>query len=271
MDSPVEQEVIGLLFGGTVAMLLLALALVAFFLLYQKKLVSQQLRLQTLQYAYQKELLSATIQAEERERERIGNDLHDEIGSALSAAKILIAQLAYSPTASPRELEVVSTVEGLLGDSLRDIRNISQNLHPAVLAQFGLDKALYNLSSRCTDSFAQGMQVQVELTSTLSTSQELAVYRIVQEAVNNAMKHAQASRLTVLLQEQQTGLSLTIADDGCGFDYALAQQNDQGGLGLKSLAARASLLDAALHIESEPGRGTRLHMAIPLSSVPAAG
>ena len=264
MDSPVEQEVVRLLFGGTVAMLLLALALVAFFLLYQKKLVSQQLRLQTLQNAYQKELLSATIQTEERERERIGNDLHDEIGSSLSAAKMLLAQLSYSDTVTEKEQEVVALVEGLLGDSLRDVRNISQNLHPAVLAQFGLEKALHNLSGRCADSFANGMDVRVELTSTLSSTQELALYRIVQETVNNALKHAQASRLTVLLQQQPGRLSLTVADNGRGFDYARAQQNEQSGLGLKSLAARASLLDAVLQVESQPGQGTSLHLAIPL-------
>ena len=167
-------------------MLLLALALVAFFLIYQKKLVGQQLHLQTIQNAYQKQLLASTIQAEERERERIGNDLHDEIGSSLSAAKMLIAQLSYSATVTEKEQEVVSTVEELLSNSLRDIRNISQNLHPAVLAQFGLDKALHNLGSRCNDAFAEGMGVEVVLTSSLTSLQELALYRIVQEAVNNA-------------------------------------------------------------------------------------
>lgn len=248
-------------------MLLLALSLVAFFLIYQKKLIGQQLYLQTMQNAYQKQLLGASIQAEERERARIGNDLHDEIGSSLSAAKMLLAQLAYSPTVTEKELEVVATVEELLRNSLRDVRNISQNLHPAVLAQFGLEKALHNLSSRCCDSFVNGMDVRVELTSALSSSQELALYRIVQEAVNNALKHAQASRLTIALQEQHNELTLTVADDGRGFDYAQAQQSEQSGLGLKSLAARASLLDAAFRVESRPGQGTQLHIVVPLPAV----
>jgi signal transduction histidine kinase len=266
VDKSVEQEIAGLLFGGIVVMLLLAAALVAFVLIYQKKLIGQQLALQTIQSAYQKELLVAAIQAEDRERERIGNDLHDELGSSLSMAKMLISQLAESASASAKEQEVIAIVEGILGDSLQNVRNISQSLHPAVLARFGLTKALQNLGFVCADAFANGIDIQVELEATLTQSQELALYRIVQEVVNNAMKHARASRLTVHLQQHSGGLILLITDDGCGFDYAAAQNSNRLGLGLKSIAARASLLDAALHLESAPGRGTGVRVEMPLAA-----
>ena len=267
MDKSVEQEIAGLLFGGIIVTLLLALALVAFFLIYQKKLISQRLALLTIQSAYQKELLVATIQAEDRERERIGNDLHDEIGSALSVAKMLITQFTDSPSVTEKEREVVGIIEGILGDSLQDIRNISQSLHPAVLARFGLSKALQNLGFICTDAFANGMEVRVELDVVLTQPQELALYRIAQEVVNNAIKHAKASRMTVLLQQHASGVVLTVTDDGCGFDYAQAQLSSKVGLGLKSLAARASLLDASLHLESAPGRGTGVRVEMPLPSI----
>ena len=264
MDNSVNQEIAQLLFAGTVVMLLLALALVAFFLLYQKKLTGQQLHLQTIRNSYQHDLLLATIQAEERERARIGNDLHDGIGSSLAAAKMLLAQLAYSASTTAHEQEVVATVEGILGDSLHDIRHISQNLHPAVLAKFGLGQALHNLGSTCTHAFTNGLEVLVELDAALPEAQELALYRIVQEAISNALKHAQAASMRVQLLQHPGGLTLTIRDDGCGFDYAQVQAGHPAGLGLKSLAARASLLNATLRLESAPGQGTSVQLTMPL-------
>jgi signal transduction histidine kinase len=265
VDKSIEQE-IGLLYGAVVVMLLLALALVAFFLIYQKKLISQQLALQTIRGAYQKEAFEAAIQVEERERERIGNDLHDEIGSSLSAAKMLMTQLEYSSSINEEEKEVVALIKGILGNSLQDIRNISQNLHPAVLARFGLSKSLHNLGRVCTNAFANGVTVHVELAVALPYAQELALYRIVQELINNALKHAQASQVTVQLLQSSSSLVLTVADDGCGFDYAHVRESTQTGLGLKSLTARVSLLDAMLHIESAVNQGTQVRVEIPLPS-----
>jgi signal transduction histidine kinase len=263
VDKSIEQEV-GLLYAGVVVMLLLALALVAFFLVYQRKLVSQQLALQTIQGAYQKEVFAAAIEAEERERERIGNDLHDEIGSSLSAAKMMMVQLEDSTSVTAKEMEAVVLIKEILGNSLQDIRNISQNLHPAVLARFGLSKALQNLGHICNGAFAHGVVMHVEMAVALPYAHELALYRIVQELINNALKHAQASRVTVLLLQSAPSLVLTVTDDGRGFDYAGVWENNHGGLGLKSLAARVSLLDAALHVESAVSQGTCVRIEMPL-------
>lgn len=266
VDKSIDQEIAQLLFSGIVVMLLLALALVAFFLVYQRKLVSQQLALQTMQGAYQKKVFAAAIQAEERERERIGNDLHDEIGSSLSAAKVLLALLEDSATASTKEQEAVALIKGIIGNSLQDIRSISQNLHPAALAQFGLHNALHNLGRTCTEAFAHGVVVHAEaLAAPLPYAHELALYRIAQELINNALKHARAAQVVVQLRQLPHGLALTVTDDGCGFDYDQVREHGQGGLGLKSLAARVSLLDAALHVESAAGRGTsvRIEVSIP--------
>lgn len=264
MDKSFDPEIARLLFGGIIVTLLLALALVAFFLVYQRRLVSQQLALKTIESKYQKELFVAAIQAEERERQRIGNDLHDDIGSSLSAAKMLMAQVAETTSATAKEKEMVGLIQNILNSSVQDIRNISQNLHPAVLARFGLTQALHNLGELCTDGFANGVDVQVEMAVVLPKSHELALYRIVQELLNNALKHARASRVTVQLMQQPHGLVLTVADDGCGFDYALAQQNKKAGLGLKSLAARVSLLDASLHLHSTVGQGTDVRVEVPI-------
>lgn len=268
VDKSIDHEVVLLLYGGVVAMLLLALALVAFFLIYQRKLVSQQLALQTIQGAYQKEVFAAAIQAEERERQRIGNDLHDEIGSSLSAARMLMLQLDNVFSGSGKEREVVGLIQEILSDSLENVRNVSQNLHPAVLARFGLAKALQNLGRLCSDGFANGVLVDVDLAVALPYPQELALYRIVQELVNNAMKHAQGSQATVVLRQLSQQLVLTVSDNGTGFDYAHTSAHSKGGLGLKSLAARVSLLDATLHVGRAPGGGTRVRVEVPLPDPP---
>ena len=262
MDKSVEQEIAGLLFGGVVVMLLLALALVAFFLIYQKKLVSQQLALQTIQSAYQKELLVAAIEAGERERQRIGSDLHDEIGSTLSAANLLMGQLARSVGGGDQAL--VASVRESLSDSIQNVRNISHNLHPVVLARFGLAEALHSLYFAGAGPLADLIEVQVDLDVTLPYPQELALYRIVQESVNNALKHAQATRITLALTQQRMQLLLVVSDNGQGFDYRHTQQSNTSGLGLKNLEARVSLLNAVLHLDSAPGRGTQIRVIIPL-------
>jgi len=264
MDKTVDPEVVGLLLSGIVVMLLLALALVAFFLIYQKKLIGQQLALQTIQSAYQKELLVAAIAVEEQERKRIGNDLHDEIGSSLSAAKVLMEQVGTANSSSEKEQEIAGLVKRLLSDSVQDIRRISQNLHPAVLARFGLAKALQNLGGMYAEAFAEGLAVQVELAQPLPAMQELALYRIVQELVTNVLKHAQATRVEVQLVQQPHAVVLTVTDNGRGFDPAQAQLSPTAGLGLKSLAARVSLLDATLKLDSGPDHGTIARVEVPL-------
>jgi signal transduction histidine kinase len=267
VDKSVDQEVAGLLFAGVVVMLLLAAALVAFFLIYQKKLIGQQLALQTIQSAYQKELLVASIRAEEQERQRIGNDLHDGMGSALSAAKMLVGQLVPVAAAAQQGQDAVALLDDILNHSVQDLRHISQSLHPAVLSRFGLAKALHNLGLGCAGAFANGVDVQVTLEVPLTQLQELALYRIVQESLNNAIKYALASRVTVQLLQNPDALVLTVTDDGRGFDYAAVLQNERPGLGLKSLAARASLLDASLRLDSAPGRGTCVCVEVPLGKL----
>jgi signal transduction histidine kinase len=259
-----QFELVGLLFGGIVVMLALALALVFFFVFYQKKVIRQQQQLQHVQAASQKALLTATIQAEEKERRRIGSDLHDDMGSALSAARLLISQLAASPTASAADQELVAAAKSILDDAIQDIRHVSKNLYPVVLARFGLAEALRNLPAVWARALPDGLLVEVVLTTTLTYDQQLALYRIVQELITNALRHGQASRVSLTLLEQPGRLQLVVADNGIGFDYARTRERNVSGLGLKSLEARVTLLDAELLIDSAPGQGTRIEVIVPL-------
>ena len=262
MHQDTKLEAGELLFSGILIMMLLAFALIGFVVAYQKKLIRQQAELQKIQQASQKALLHASIEAEEQERKRIGSDLHDEIGSSLSAAKMMLAQL--SNRAAATDTPLITSISSILSNSVQDIRNISQNLYPAILARFGLAEAIRNLSGLWASAQGVTIEIEAEIDVSLTYQQELALYRIAQELVNNAMKHAQASHIAIQLIQEPASLRLLVTDNGRGFDYVQTQQAHKAGLGLRSLEARVSLLDASLRVESAPRQGTRIEVAMPL-------
>ena len=267
MDASSDAaEITALLYAGVGTLLLLALALVAFVLTYQKKMVRQQLAMHDLQVKYQRDLLGASLRAEERERARIGGELHDGVGSALSAAKLLLGQLVGIAAPGGKEQRVLTTVEDVLTTSLQDIRTISRNLHPAVLMRVGLAEALLNLGQLYETAVPGGVVVEAELATALPYDQELAIYRIVQELITNALRHAQPQHVRVRLSQTGPLLRLQVSDDGRGFAYVARAPAIGSGLGLKNLEARILLLNATLHIDTAPGQGTRVTVEMPLEA-----
>jgi two-component system NarL family sensor kinase len=234
MDSPAELAFGQLLIGGISFMLLSAVALVLFIVTYQKRLLQQQLLLRLAEAEYQQQLLSAVIAAQEHERERIGRDLHDGIGSTLATAKLLMGRLE-STGAQEEAANLSSMVKEILGNAVHDVRGLSHSLYPAVLDRFGLADALEHLADVCNEASTLDVELSIDYPHPLALPQELALYRICQELIHNAQKHAQgATLLQVRLKQQGTKLSLAVEDNGCGFDAA-ALENDRpasGGAGL---------------------------------------
>ncbi len=259
MDSPAELAFGQLLIGGISFMLLSAGALVVFIVTYQKRLLQQQLRLRAAEAEYQQQLLAAVIDAQERERERIGRDLHDGIGSTLATAKLLVGRLGSLPT--PAETaSLTGRVKDILGSAVHDVRGLSHSLYPAVLDRFGLAEALQHLADVSTDAGALPVELKLEYPQPLPLTQELALYRICQELIHNAQKHAHgATHLAVQLHQAGPHLTLTVTDDGIGFDpeaLALARPAS-GGVGLRGIEVRVRMLHARFSQQSAPGQGTR--------------
>ena len=257
MDAPAEI-VFGQLLASSIGfMLLAAAALVVFLVTYQKRLLRQQLRLRTAEADYQHLLLAAVVEAQERERERIGRDLHDGIGSTIATAKLLATRLATAPAADAASL--LGTVQEILAAAVHDVRSISHSLYPAVLAHFGLAEALKYLVEISNEARTLAIKLEIDYSHSLVLTQELALYRICQELIHNALKHAQgATQLLVRLRQHSGGLTLTVQDDGCGFSLAAssAGQPAASGAGLRSMAVRVQLLQGHLHRQSAPGQGT---------------
>jgi two-component system NarL family sensor kinase len=256
MDAPAEVEFSQLLLTGIGLMLLAAGALVVFVVTYQKRLLQQQLRLRAAEAEYQQQLLAAVIEAQEHERERIGRDLHDGIGSTIATAKMLVNRLESNQPLDNRP-ELFGMVKEIMSTAVHDVRSISHSLFPAVLARYGLADALQHLVDISNETGTLAIELEVDYPQPLALAQELALYRICQELIHNALKHAKgATHLDVLLRQ----LTLAVEDDGPGFDPTHLGADGQPatkGAGLRSIDVRVQLLQARLRQQSAPGQGVR--------------
>ncbi len=175
MDAPPEVEFAPLLFTGIGLRLLAAVTLGLFVVTYQKRLLQQQLRLRlrAAEAEYQQQQLAAVIDAQAHERERIGRDLHDGIGSTLATAKLLVGRLG-SLAAPAEAASLTGRVKDILGNAVHDVRGLSHSLYPAVLDRFGLAEALQHLADVSTDTGALPVELDIEYPYPLPLTQELA-------------------------------------------------------------------------------------------------
>ncbi|GGM73074.1 hypothetical protein GCM10010967_00620 [Dyadobacter beijingensis] len=261
MGRPEEVEFAQLLFGGIGIMLMLALAIVIFVLLYQRKLHFQQRHLHQMEMVHQKKILESIVASQENERERIARDLHDEVGASLSAVRLFVNQIQYE--SSPDEMKGLAARSGqILGDVVKDVRQIAHNLSPVIIETFGFAGAVKIVLDRMEDS---GMDIHCYIddpAEVLSPYQQTILYRIIQEVIGNVVKHAGASEITFDLQQHGTHLTLQMADNGRGFDPASDRKS--AGMGMSTIRTRTDLLGATLLLDSAPGAGTRIKIDIPI-------
>ena len=203
-----------------------------------------------------RDAVRAIVAGEERERSRLSRELHDETGQAL--ASILLALRRLEAVAGEQE---VAPVRELVHHTLEGVRRLAVDLRPSVLDDIGLGPALESLAERL--SVPDGPSVAVTVQSgrlDLTSEIETVLYRIAQEAFTNAIKHADASALSVELVRDDAGVLLAIADDGRGFDTDDATDR----LGLRGMRERLALLGGQLAVSSKPGAGTVLEARIPV-------
>jgi signal transduction histidine kinase len=210
-------------------------------------------------------LMQELLTAQERERERIARELHDQMGQHIVALALGVAKLArLTAECEPAQpvLAQLREITDLLG---RDVHTLAFQLRPAALDHLGLAVALASYGEHMSSQ--SGVDVDVhcdDLTGLeLSGSVQTGLYRIAQEAITNAVKHARAKRVSLILERRRDTLLLIVEDDGKGLRPRRA---DGSGLsfGLSGMTERASLLGGQLSIESTPGHGTTLFVRIPL-------
>ncbi|MDR7131456.1 signal transduction histidine kinase [Algoriphagus sp. 4150] len=226
----------------------------------QQKL--HQLEIDKIKQEHKISVLSAMVDGQENERARIARDLHDGLGGLLSGVKIELSSGLNTLEAQPNKTLLKNTLDRL-DQAVDELRRIARNMVPELLLKYGLDEALkeYCLSLKRT-----GVNISYQVINyqrnILKQNTQVAIYRVAQELINNALKHAKASHILVDLQMRENLLFLTVEDDGCGFDPANISQ--KGSFGLANLEARLEILNSSLHIDSEQGTGTSVIVNCPI-------
>jgi two-component system, NarL family, sensor kinase len=232
--------------------------------LYNRNRLRQRNRYQEGQHRQQNELFNAIALAQEQERKRIAQDIHDSLGSVLSAAKLKMAEVKDNKPELAADEKFTAGI-GLLDEASAELRHISHNIMPATLSKLGLVPALKNLTEKISSH--KGLQVQFivhDLDHRLYEQTEISVYRIVLELINNIVKHSSASKATVQLVKFPGYMSITVEDNGKGFDH-MRIFDEKGGIGLANITARVEYLKGRIDIDSMPGKGTTIMIEIPLA------
>ena len=205
---------------------------------------------------------ASLIEGQELERKRFARELHDGIGQMLTGLKLHAEKLRQVQFADEKQRLRFDQLVKLIQDTIQTTRQISYNLMPSVLEDFGLNAALNLLCEQTSES--SGLNVQFEGNQErmiLSQPMEIGLYRIAQEAVNNAIKHANSDNIKIKLKQNKNHVILEIEDDGKGFLIGNLK-NKQGPFltqnGIENIRTRTALLNGELNIESELDGGTRL-------------
>jgi signal transduction histidine kinase len=241
---------VGTLTGG----LILALVTIGFTLRLERELDLRRADLQ--------ELSTLLLRAQESERRALARELHDEIGQSLSAILMETEGAEYAdPPAGVREH--LASIKGLAEKTVGQVRDLALLLRPSMLDDLGLTPAL-NWHARET-SKRTGLNVVVsadEAIDSLPDEHRTCIYRLVQEAVNNAVRHANARTVEVAVRKEYQKVDVTVQDDGAGFDTRFLR-----GLGLLGMEERVRRLGGRLTVGSEPGRGTLVHAVLPMAEL----
>jgi len=210
----------------------------------------------------QRDALRRAVQAQEAERRRLARELHDETGQALMSILLGLSAVERAESAEAARA-AAGELRELVVETLQAVRRLAVELRPSALDDFGLEPALRRLGQTVREGGELDVQVEAMLgEERLPADVETALYRIVQEALTNAVKHAGAEHVSIVLTRKQRSVMVMIEDDGCGFDPAVISRD---GLGLLGMRERVQLLDGELEIETSPGMGTTLVLELPLA------
>jgi len=248
--------------GVSILFTVLTFFIVFFAVQFNARVVKHQKEIDINKEEKELALLQATIDAQEDERKSIGADLHDDIGPMLTVVQMKLNQLQLAVPETNKEN--ITEIKDSVKEAIAGVRGISQQLVPAVFEMLGLKAALKSELPTIADSGAINLDLKLDFDYTLlSTETQLAIYRILKEATNNVMKHAQSRNLFIYDEEQNSGkMNICVEDDGIGFK----ENETDSGLGLRNMRARARAMGGEITIVPRPQGGTKLTLNFPSSS-----
>lgn len=242
--------------------------LIVLFLLYNSYRLKQKNTYQKEHNQQQNELFNVIVRTQDQERKRIAQDIHDSLGSVLSAAKLKLSSLEESKQLlSSDQLEKYKDSLSLLDEASTELRNISHNIMPVTLSKLGIVAALQGLIDKLF-SHNTGLQISFmahAFETRIEESTEISIYRIILELINNIMKHAIADKVTIQLIKYPDYINVVIEDNGRGFNYEKALE-EKKGIGLGNVLSRVEYLKGTINIDSSAGKGTTIIIDIPYQS-----
>lgn len=254
-----ESDIVLIFISSALVAVILASLVAIFVFTYQKRIARQNLKLQQLENDRQHDLLRATIEGQERERKRLATELHDGLGSLLLGIKMHMANQQRNPDLSTQQSVFLAEICHQLERGMVSVRRMSHDLLPATLQTFGLAQAI--------KEYIEPLQKHTGLKLTFThppafprfdNEIELALLRVVQELVQNTLKHAEATEAWLSLQLKAEALYLKYEDNGLG----LKSQQPTQGLGLKNIHSRVQALNGSFHIDTEKQTGFKAILSL---------
>ncbi|MGZ3861749.1 MAG: sensor histidine kinase [Bacteroidia bacterium] len=267
MENKAQGDIVILIVVGCLGMLILVAFIILFVLFYQKKVLAQQNEMQLAENKYQRQLLSAAIQVEEKERERIAKNIHDDLGTLLSVVKLNLSKI----TRNAGNKELTESLGGdnilLIDRSIQSIRGIAKDLVPPTLVKLGYIKAVNELCRHISNSGQIAISFsQSDVDLRLPEQAEVQLYRLTQELINNIIKHSGAKQIEIDFSRHNTSHKLVISHNGKGIssDEVKELSKLDRGLGLKSIQSRAQLINAAVFYNAPRNENANITVEIPL-------
>lgn len=243
-----------ILLFGTMGMLALAIGLIVFIIFHQRRVIRYQSQLQEMEEEQQKILLNASIRWQEEERQRIAADLHDDAGPLLATARLYLNENLVHQDLNT-QLQSIYNAKQIIDDTIQLIRNISHSLMPPTLKNFGLESAVNDLFQKISGSGMVNASSRFhDYRQRLRPEQELLIFRVIQELVNNILKHSGSSFIHVTQNYNEDKFFIRLHHDGRGITQADFERLNKSalGLGLKNIQSRAKVLQAKIEFERDP-------------------
>jgi two-component system NarL family sensor kinase len=253
LESTSPGNVSIVLFFGTIGMLALTIGLIVFIIFHQRRVIRYQLKLQRMEQDQQKLLLNASIRLQEEERQRIAADLHDDAGPLLATARLYLNENLVNLDKTT-QLQSIYNAKQIIDDTIQLIRNISHSLMPPTLKNFGLESAVNDLFQKISGSGSMNASSRFhDYRERLQAENELIIFRVIQELVNNILKHSNASFIHLTQNTSGNKFFIRLHHDGRGITQADFNKLNKSnvGLGLKNIQSRLKVLHGQIFFEKD--------------------
>src|ERR1700742_3167578 len=253
LQATKDSTVSTVLFLGTLGMLVLTISLVVFIIMHQRRVIRFQNKLTQMEQEQQKILLNASIKLQEEERQRLAADLHDDAGPLLATARLYLNENLVNLDKTT-QLQSIYNAKQIIDDTIQLIRNISHSLMPPTLKNFGLESAVNDLFQKISGSGTINASSRFhDYSERLKPEKELVVFRIIQELVNNILKHSNSSFIHLTQNLHGDRFYLRVHHDGRGLTQSDFEKLNKSnvGLGLKNIQSRLKVLQGKIFFEKD--------------------